>query len=390
MRHPTRLAWSWALFAAVASAGAVARAEAPIFIARLLYHVPRSEAEVAEAHQQSPFAAVQHPAGTPLRTGDEVQQVWYDVKLADDRPGGGGQAAERSLPYEYTRRGVLCFGTQMSPRDQAELPLITSAAILDRINTNYVGLYVRVHRDAAGGEPYLHYRPEATVAVYGKSDASISFAALQQNALRDVRGLGLYVKRGEPLSPQRLRTLVIANKGQLVLEDSTTGKIDLGASLELMFIRARPHNIASDSSPLASAEPIVGGSGGNGASDARGDSGGQEPDGDKTAGSQSIDDGLTLHAFATSDDRRRLHYLKPFATPEKLDECGIQSTVRITEYLLAGQYPSARAARRIQYRAIVSLSIERLDRYAAAAGWQGDALDNLTETLDAIIDGKVK
>ena len=98
---------------------------------------------------------------------------------------------------------------------------------------------------------------------------------------------------------------------------------------------------------------------------------------------------LELHAFATSGDRRRLHYLKPFAIPEKLDECGIQSTVRITEYLLAGQYPSARAARRIHYRAIASLSMDQLDQYATAAGWSGDALDNLTEILDAVIDGAV-
>jgi len=365
MREPLHVILPLAIVAALAAVSAlamgVARAEPPIFVTNLLYRVPRTEAEAALAHEQSRSAALQLADGLPLDGSDEVRRVWYDVKLDNGKADGGkadggkadgtkidgasGYPIERSLPYEYTRRGVLCFGTRMSSRDRADLPLITSAAILDRVNTNFVSLQVRVHRDAAGGEPYLHYRPEAAVGVYGKSEASIAFAALQQNALRDVRGLGLFVKRGEALSPSRLRTLVIVNKGQVVLEDTTTGEIDLNPSLELMFVRARPQAVTADE--------------------------------------------LELHAFATSGDRRRLHYLKPFALPAKLDECGIQSTVRVTEYQLAGQYPSARAARQIHYRAIVSLPVERLNQYASAAGWSGDALDNLTETLDAIIDGKI-
>ena len=354
MREPLHVILPLAIVAALALG--VARAESPIFVAKLLYRVPRTEAEAALAHEQSRAAALQLADGLPLDGSDEVRRVWYDVKLDNGKAdggkgdgtsgdGAGGQPIERSLLYEYTRRGVLCFGTQMSTRDQADLPLITGAAILDRIDTNFMSLQVRVHRDAAGGEPYLHYRPEAAVGVYAKPEDSIAFAALQQNALRDVRGLGLFVIRGEALSPSRLRTLVIVHKGQVVLEDTTTGEIDLNPSLELMFVRARPQAAAADE--------------------------------------------LELHAFATSGDRRRLHYLKPFALPAKLDECCIQSTVRVTEYQLAGQYPSARAARQIHYRAIVSLPVERLNQYASAAGWSGDALDNLTETLDAIIDGKI-
>jgi hypothetical protein len=397
MRQPLHVLLPLAIVAALAPV--TARAEPPIYVTKLLYRVPRTEQEVALGHEQSRVAALQLAGGSPLETGDEVQRVWYDVVLAggkdhDGTPdggpldrekprGSGNSTLERSLPYDYTRRGVLCFGTRMSARDQADLPLLTSAAILDRINTNYVSLHVRVHRDVAGGEPYLHYRPEVAVGVYGQPDASIAFAALQQNALRDVRALGLFVKRGEPLSPSRLRTLVIANKGQLVLEDTTTGTIDVGPSLELMFIRARPHVAAADTKSTVVA---AAGSGENGAAGGKARAGGKAGAATRNeVGSCELD----LHAFATSGDRRRLHYLKPFAIPEKLGDCSIQSTVRITEYLLAGQYPSARAARQIHFSAIASLPIERLDQYAAAEGWSGDALDNLTEILDAIIDGKI-
>ena len=60
---------------------------------------------------------------------------------------------------------------------------------------------------------------------------------------------------------------------------------------------------------------------------------------------QSPADGLRLYAFGTTENLTRLVSFAPYAIPKDANDCTIRSTVRITEYGLAGQLPSARAAR---------------------------------------------
>jgi hypothetical protein len=60
-----------------------------------------------------------------------------------------------------------------------------------------------------------------------------------------------------------------------------------------------------------------------------------------------------------------------------------------TEYSAAKQSPSAKALRKTIFNSQASFTLSQLDEYAASAGWEGDALDNLSATLDAIIDGKL-
>jgi hypothetical protein len=105
---------------------------------------------------------------------------------------------------------------------------------------------------------------------------------------------------------------------------------------------------------------------------------------------QSTERRVSLHAFATSEDRTRLRYLPPYQRPAKAADCSIKSTIYFTSYGFANLYPAAKSTRRIEISDQSSFAMTDLDRYAAAQGWDGDALVNLSEVLDAIIDGRVR
>ena len=239
----------------------------------------------------------------------------------------------------------------MTEEDQKALPFFTSSMILDVVNNTYISMQVRVHRAAPAGTPYLHYIPCACVGEYGKTEKSEEFAALQQVAVNNVRGLGLFLKPGQTRSAVALRTLVIGIKGTKIVENKESGETQLQPTLELLFIRMRMATVKSGASPADSVE---------------------------------------LRSFATTDGLSRLVSFKPYANPASPDECDLRSTIRITEYEMAGQMPSRRAAREVRINAAREFTIAALDEYAARAGLAGDAFDNLTEILDAIIDGKLK
>jgi hypothetical protein len=318
--------------------GATVWADAPVWVTKPIHHVPRTIAEVAAAHAQSNDACAQIPADAPLEIGDFASRIAYDVT-----PEGKGQQPARSCLYAASRRGALSFGLEMSKADQAKLPLLSSSIIMNHINGTYVSIQVRVHRELPDGQPYLHYRPLAAMGVYGKPLKSTSLEELVEESVANVRGLGLFVKPGQPLSAEALRTLVIANKCTVAKVDAASGSTRLIPYYDLFFVRARV-------------------------------------DGDKIA----------LHSFATKDELSKLCYVRPYESPDDSTECGVTSTIYFTKYAYAGQYPTAQAARACRYNSQAEFTMAELDRFAAASGWKGDALDNLTDLLDAIIDGRVK
>src|SRR5690606_16822123 len=70
---------------------------------------------------------------------------------------------------------------------------------------------------------------------------------------------------------------------------------------------------------------------------------------------ESPDAPLTIHSFATSDSRTVLHYFPNYDKPEKLEHCGIRSTIFFTRFGgFAGLKPAERATRGIQVQAEVS------------------------------------
>ena len=80
---------------------------------------------------------------------------------------------------------------------------------------------------------------------------------------------------------------------------------------------------------------------------------------------QSTERQVTLHAFATTEDRTRLRYLPPYQAPSKAADCSIKSTIYFTSYGFANLYPAAKSTRRIEINAQASFAMADLDRYAA-------------------------
>lgn len=318
--------------------GATAWADAPLWVTRTLHRVPRTEAEVAAAHSQSDYACAKLPSGSPMEIDDFTSRITYDVEVNQN-----GRQTVQAIPFSASRLGALSFGLDMSKADQRNLPLLSSSIIMGHINGTYVSIQARVHRELPDGKPYLHYRPLAAMGTYGKPKKSTALEDLAQESVDNVRGLGLFVKEGQPLSAEALRTLVVANKCTVAKVDAASGDTRLIPYYDLFFVRARV-------------------------------------DGDK----------VTLHSFATKDELSKLCYVRPYEPPGDSTECGVTSTIYFTEYAYAAQYPTAQAARACRYNSQAEFTMAELDRYAAASGWKGDALDNLTELLDAIIDGRVK
>jgi hypothetical protein len=322
----------------------VLAAEPAHLVTRIIEHIPRTPQEIAEVHERSDLACVELPAGVPLAQKTFENQIYYDAKARRN-----GVEVTESLLFDYGRWPAVSYGTRMTEEDQKSLPFFTSAMILDVVNNTYISMQARVHRTAPAGTPYLHYIPCACVGEYSKREKSEEFARLQQVAVNNVRGLGLFLKPGQARSAEALRTLVIAIKGTKIVEKAEGGETELQPTLELLFVRMR---ISAQDGPLA--------------------------------------DRVELQSFATADGVTKLVSFDPYATPDDPDHCNLRSTIRITEYEMAGQMPSRRAARELRINAAQELTIAALDEYAKRAGLAGDAFDNLTEILDAIIDGKLK
>lgn len=309
--------------------------EKALWVARLVHEVPRTHEELAAAHADSRWGALEVPVADPLEITDFDGQTEYTITINN-----GGQREKRQLPFDYCRLGFVAYAMRMDPEDEETLPGISKRRILDVVNGKYIAMQLRVHRDAAG-HVYLYYKPFAAVGSYTAPGAQ-EFSPLIETSIRDFRGIGLFVKRGEPLTPDSFRTFVAINKNYLVVGEEEDGTPNVQDHYELSFVRARV-------------------------------------DGDN----------VELHAFGTSEHRTRLNYVVPFSPPKSTADCGLTSTLIFTAYTLAKQSPSAKAARRVDFHNRQDYLIEDLDRFAATQGWDGDALSNLTTLADAMIDGKV-
>ena len=127
--------------------------------------------------------------------------------------------------FDWGRWPIIDYGTRMTAADQKELPFFTSASILDVINNTYICLQARVHRASPDGAPYLHYQPIAGAGEYIQSAKTTAFAACQQVAVSNVRGLGLFLKPTDRRKPQTLRTLVVSLKGSKLLPNEESGEL---------------------------------------------------------------------------------------------------------------------------------------------------------------------
>lgn len=326
------------LVASMLLAGAVmpswAPAAAPQWVAQLLRRVPRTQEELRLEFEKSKNSSIQVGVDEPMETLDFTGETSYDVTV-------GGK--KESLKFAFSRLPVLSYGMEVLPQDQVNLPSVSKNRILTRVGGDYISMQMRVHRDLTSGAVYLYYKPFAAVGAYAGGNSQ-EFAPLMEGSVRDVRGLGLFVKPGTPIDAEALRTFVACNKTVIVEEGHEDEENPpTKPHYELQLVRLRM-------------------------------------DGDQPV----------LHTFVTNEYGQRIQYLKPYRTPTQRDECDLISVMYFTEYSAAKQSPSAKALRRTIFNAQSSYTLSQLDEHAASAGWEGDALDNLSATLDAIIDGKVK
>jgi len=102
-------------------------------------------------------------------------------------------------------------------------------------------------------------------------------------------------------------------------------------------------------------------------------------------------EGLNIYAFATSDDRRKLHYLKTGESPRRVRDCALQATVRFTKYSAGQLIPAESVVRRYSLDSQATFPMERLDKFVQQdRKLQGDTWDHLNQVLDQIIDGGLK
>jgi len=309
-------------------------ADPPIWITKICRDVPTTPAELEAAHQGSTAASLQVAVGEPLELTDWSGQTTYDVTVND-----GDAKVKKQLPFEYCRLGCFTYGMQLTPEDQQQLPIASKNRILDRVASNYISIQLRVHREHPSGAPYLYFKPFAAIGIFGQPETQ-EFHALMEDSVRELRSLGLFVKQGTPISAESLRTFVAVNK-DVMTRQGTTGE-ERVPHYELAFVRARF-------------------------------------DGDQPV----------LHSFVTNEHRQVINYLAPYVTPQDRAQCTFDSSIFFTEYTVAKQSPSAKATRNLVIDTRGRFNLAELDAYAAQQNWGGTALENLSETLDAIIDGKV-
>ncbi len=312
----------------------VTTAAEPIWVTKIVREIPKNEAAMAVAHQQSKDASVQVSAGESLLLPEFAGQYEYRVTVDGKRT---------VQPVAYSRLGVLNFGMTLTPEDKAELPIISKRRILSRVQGNYISVQLRVQRDSTGGEAYLYHKPFAAVGAYGNEQQAQQFAALMEDTVREIRSIGLYVPSGQSINAETLRTLVGINKTKIVVENQSGGTPALQDHYEFLFVRLRMD--------------------------------GERP---------------VLHTFGTTEYRQQLNYFVPYTAPRNPDECTIKSTIVFTAYTAAKQSPSAKAVRKVDLRPQVSLTMETANAFVNEQGFEGDALDNLTATLDAVIDGQLR
>ncbi len=300
---------------------------------KIIRKLPRRESDIILAHQQSTSDTCQ-----PLPRGEPLEITRFTPSLLGHSP--LSEAKNQSIPS--TRRHVLSVGFDMLASDRAGLPVLSGGEIQSYLNENYVSIQVIVRRDLLDGILYLHHRPMAAIAAYRKPALSQELTGAISTSLENYRSLGMLLRPDEVPNPRNLRTLVLIHKGEHQ-PLSSSKRLNPTFAYEYVFIRAR----------------------------------------------QTEKEGLALNTFVTRDSRQTLHQLRPCFTPASASQASIKTDLCFTTYDASGLVPKSSATRHSTLNEVASFSFSNLHEFARSQGWKGDAMDNLSDTLDAIIDGNI-
>ncbi|MCA9266174.1 MAG: hypothetical protein KDA60_20080, partial [Planctomycetales bacterium] len=299
-----------------------------------LHALPRTRLDIEYAHERNRGNACELiSSGEPFQLSDFTPYLTQ----RDERRG------QRETLIPSTRRHVLSVGLDMLKVHHKSLPALSRGQILSYMKNHFVSIQARVQRDPLTHALYLHHRPLAATARYGRSRLTEEFTDAVLSSIREMRSLGIYLEEGVPPTPDQLRTIVMTHKNTQT--DDVTKLRYAKPDYEFVFVRARSLKV------------------GEGV-------------------------GLALHAFATTERRKYLHYLYDSSSPSSPTSCGIKGTVYFTEFT-RGVYPEEAVILRASVRGRKTYSMQELDDYAHQAKPDRDALDQLNLVLDAIIDGLV-
>lgn len=253
---------------------------------------------------------------------------------------------KRSLPNPSTRTQLMSVGIQVDPAFVPQLPKLSAGQIIKYVDEHFVSVQAKIQKDPARGVLYLHHRPYVATAPYNGARITEAFTAAVGSSVGELRSMGLFVPPGKQPTPENLRTVVLMHKHEAAVAGGGVGKAIVEDHFEYIFVRGK---------------------------------------------SMAVGNRLDLHAFGTSDERKKLHYFRAAATPKRPAECTLLGEVYFTKYINGGLEPSEAVMRGQRINAQASFTMRELDTFVKSKlGLQGDVLDNLTEVLDAIIDGRVK
>ncbi len=297
------------------------------------HDLPTEQFDVEQLHRESQANKCDAlPAESPINLTSFIPFAPDEHRAGVRRPG-----------MLSSRRSILTIGMDMTRQDRRDLPTLSGGEILDFLASQYVVIQVRVLKDPATGEEFLDHRPLGAIVSFSQPAMSMAPQPALTHSLQQYRGVGLFVPDGESEVPENLRTLVLLNRTERAT--SSTGD-ETSPHYEYVFVRGRMSH--------------------------------QRPAGE-----------LQLYAFATTDDRTRLHLLHSRVSPRRPRDCTVTTFVRFTKYSYAGLLPEASVTRAARSAVKRSYSLSQLDDYSQHRGWGDSAFDRLTEMLDAIIEGDV-
>jgi hypothetical protein len=253
----------------------------------------------------------------------------------------------KAIPNPSTRRQMFTVGVEVAKEDIPKLPTLSSSTILDYLNTHYVSIQAKIQKDPARGTLYFHHRPIAATGTFSGAKLAEDFSVAVAATVKDLHSLGVYVPPKLEPKPENLRTIVLIHK-HLAVENNLVrpGADRIESRYEFVFVRGRP----------------------------------------SLAGNQ-----LDMHVFTTSDDRRKLHYLKSGYGARRPADCTLKGEVMFTKWGVGSIEPTESAMRRQTINSQAVYEMNDLDAYVKTSlKLTGTAMENLNETLDGIIDRKIR
>ncbi|MEO8495686.1 MAG: hypothetical protein ABI614_11490 [Planctomycetota bacterium] len=297
--------------------------------------LPATDSELERAHELARGEACEPIPGGEAR---EITSFAPYLTQRDYREFGDGKVTALS-----SRQHIFSVGFDMLASDRNRLPRISGGLITRYLSDQFITLQVRVQKDLVSGVLHLHHRPLAATASFRQRRITQEPTETLARSLQNYRSLGLFLADEMPAIPENLRTLVLLHKSER--EASGVGTQST-FKYEFVFVRSLD---AQDGSVAK----------------------------------------LSCHTFATSDERTRLHYLQASEDPSRPESCSVKTMLYFTEYADHGLRPVASVSRGSIFNDQAAFSMESLNQHAQSEGWEGDALGNLTKTLDAIIGGKI-